>query len=76
LGLILFVSAIVPWYIMTSPLTEAKTKKFFQDKQFFGIQEKNVIFFNQVHTHEVNREVPFTHHLSRKICPPLLPMAS
>lgn len=40
--------AIVPWYIMTSPLTEAKTKKFFHEKHFFGLDSKNVIFFNQV----------------------------
>lgn len=40
--------AIVPWYIMTSPLTEAKTRKYFQEKNYFGLDPKNVIFFNQV----------------------------
>lgn len=33
---------------MTSPLTEAKTRKYFQEKNYFGLDPKNVIFFNQV----------------------------
>jgi UDP-N-acetylglucosamine/UDP-N-acetylgalactosamine diphosphorylase len=37
----------IPWYIMTSPLNHADTVAFFQDNQFFGLDEKNLMFFPQ-----------------------------
>lgn len=35
------------WYIMTSPATDAETKKHFRDHGFFGLKESQVFFFSQ-----------------------------
>lgn len=35
-------------YVMTSPMTDAPTRKFFEDKSFFGLSAATVIFFEQV----------------------------
>ncbi|PSC69582.1 UDP-N-acetylglucosamine diphosphorylase 1-like isoform B [Micractinium conductrix] len=35
------------WYIMTSPPTDAETKKHFRDHAFFGLRESQVFFFSQ-----------------------------
>ncbi|TFY71335.1 hypothetical protein EVG20_g1681 [Dentipellis fragilis] len=40
-------SVIVPWYIMTSGPTRKETEAFFNKNAFFGLNPKNVIFFNQ-----------------------------
>ena len=37
----------VPWYVMTSPMTDSATRAFFVDKGFFGMNEKDVVFFEQ-----------------------------
>jgi UDP-N-acetylglucosamine/UDP-N-acetylgalactosamine diphosphorylase len=37
----------VPWYIMTSPQTDEATQSFFKKHAFFGLQEKDVFFFQQ-----------------------------
>lgn len=37
----------VPWYIMTSPLNDSDTRKFFEDNNFFGLKRSNVMFFQQ-----------------------------
>jgi len=39
--------SVVPWYIMTSDATTAPTRKFFQDNSYFGLDSKNVFFFEQ-----------------------------
>ncbi|KAI8617067.1 UDP-N-acetylglucosamine pyrophosphorylase [Chytriomyces sp. MP71] len=39
--------AIVPWYVMTSEPTRAATEAFFRQHNFFGLEEENVLFFNQ-----------------------------
>lgn len=38
---------IVPWYIMTSPVNDADTRAFFHDNAYFGLSQKNVMFFPQ-----------------------------
>ncbi|KAJ3118811.1 UDP-N-acetylglucosamine pyrophosphorylase [Nowakowskiella sp. JEL0407] len=38
---------IIPWYVMTSEPTRAATEAFFKEKNFFGLDPKNVMFFNQ-----------------------------
>lgn len=38
---------VVPWYVMTSGPTRGPTEKFFKDNGYFGLQEENVIIFEQ-----------------------------
>ncbi|KAL1916434.1 uncharacterized protein VTP21DRAFT_5625 [Calcarisporiella thermophila] len=38
---------VIPWYVMTSGPTRAETEKFFKEHNFFGLEEKNVTFFDQ-----------------------------
>ncbi|CAM9414031.1 unnamed protein product [Choristocarpus tenellus] len=37
----------IPWYIMTSPLNDEITRKFFADSKFFGMSEGDIFFFPQ-----------------------------
>jgi len=37
----------IPWYVMTSPLNHADTVAFFKKNKFFGLEEKNLMFFPQ-----------------------------
>lgn len=39
--------ARVPWYVMTSAPTRRDTEDFFQSHDYFGLDAKDVIFFNQ-----------------------------
>lgn len=38
---------VVPWYVMTSGPTRKPTEKFFKDHKYFGLDEKNVMIFEQ-----------------------------
>lgn len=38
---------VIPWYIMTSPLNHAETVAFFQHHAYFGLNERDVMFFSQ-----------------------------
>lgn len=38
---------VIPWYIMTSPLNHAATIAFFREHQFFGLHQRDVMFFPQ-----------------------------
>lgn len=40
-------SVIIPWYVMTSGPTRKPTVAFFEKNQHFGLDPKNVIFFEQ-----------------------------
>ncbi|MDX2116221.1 MAG: UDPGP type 1 family protein [Planctomycetota bacterium] len=37
----------VPWYIMTSPLNHEETVAFFRHHAYFGLAERDVMFFSQ-----------------------------
>lgn len=37
----------IPWYIMTSPLNDADTRKHFEENNFFGLNSDDVMFFPQ-----------------------------
>ena len=37
----------VPWYIMTSQANDAQTRDFFQQHSFFGLDRRDVFFFQQ-----------------------------
>lgn len=39
--------AVIPWYIMTSPLNHEATQAFFAEHNFFGLESGNVMFFEQ-----------------------------
>lgn len=39
--------AVVPWYIMTSPLNHEATVEFFKKHRFFGLGHNDVMFFPQ-----------------------------
>jgi UDP-N-acetylglucosamine/UDP-N-acetylgalactosamine diphosphorylase len=38
---------IIPWYVMTSGPTRAATVKFFEEHNYFGLSQDNVVFFEQ-----------------------------
>jgi UDP-N-acetylglucosamine pyrophosphorylase len=40
-------SVRIRWYVMTSGPTRPETEKFFKEKGYFGLDEKDVIFFEQ-----------------------------
>jgi len=37
----------IPWYIMTSPLNDEDTRGYFKENNYFGLSEKDVVFFQQ-----------------------------
>lgn len=37
----------IPWYVMTSPLNDADTRRFFADNNFFGLPPEDVFTFPQ-----------------------------
>lgn len=37
----------ITWYIMTSPFTSDATQKFFERLKFFGLEQEQVLFFEQ-----------------------------
>ncbi|KAF1320471.1 Udp-n-acetylglucosamine pyrophosphorylase, partial [Globisporangium splendens] len=40
-------AAVIPFYVMTSPMNHAETVEYFQTNKFFGLQEAQVFFFAQ-----------------------------
>lgn len=38
---------LLPWYIMTSKYTTKQTKEFFEQNDYFGLDRREVIFFEQ-----------------------------
>ncbi|GHJ89018.1 hypothetical protein NliqN6_5420 [Naganishia liquefaciens] len=40
-------AARIPWYVMTSRPTRAETEAFFREHAFFGLDEEDVVFFDQ-----------------------------
>ncbi|QNN21438.1 UDPGP type 1 family protein [Planctomycetales bacterium ZRK34] len=39
--------SIIPWYIMTSPINDEPTRAFFKEHNYFGLNPKDVMFFQQ-----------------------------
>ncbi|KAL0234363.1 hypothetical protein PCE1_001399 [Barthelona sp. PCE] len=46
----------IPFFIMTSLLNDAETKRFFRTNDFFGLSEEDVIFFSQTGLPAMNKE--------------------
>lgn len=40
-------NAVTPWYVMTSGPTRGPTETFFRENKYFGLDEANVVFFEQ-----------------------------
>lgn len=40
-------AATIPWYVMTSGPTRGPTEEFFESKNYFGLDKKNVFIFEQ-----------------------------
>lgn len=40
-------SVVIPWYVMTSGPTHRETENYFKENSYFGLNSKNVIFFEQ-----------------------------
>lgn len=38
---------VVPWYVMTSGPTRGPTEQYFKENSYFGLEEKNVMIFEQ-----------------------------
>ncbi|KAK8799565.1 hypothetical protein WA158_006114 [Blastocystis sp. Blastoise] len=38
---------VIPWYIMTSPMTDGPSKEFFEEHNYFGLSRDQVYWFQQ-----------------------------
>ena len=46
-GLARRLGRVVPWYVMTSPATDAETRALFEESRWFGLSPEDVVIFSQ-----------------------------
>jgi UDP-N-acetylglucosamine/UDP-N-acetylgalactosamine diphosphorylase len=62
-------SVIIPWYVMTSGPTRRDTEAFFKNNNYFGLDSRNVIIFEQGLHYQVYQSIPHINVFEQELSP-------